>query len=335
MMQKRSLLLGLLMCAILAMGLLVASPALSSGRQQAAATSMPGPGSLVKVERRSLEDAIDARGYIGSSREEKLFFPMGGYVKAIDKQAGDTVVAGDAIAETDAWDLESQLARAELDLKVLELRHTQETASTQTDEQIYQLTHDFQSLLVDGLKQRVAQTRLTAPFDGLLYDLSVSLGSRADPYATVATVVDPTNLVVKVLVSNNYRPRLSANMPATITIQGQAGQPIAGHVVTISGSDALAAAPGFADVAIAFDASSPVNVPYRTPCTAHLVLGQGSDVLMLPSNAISWDGFRAFVDLNSNGQHERREIVIGRTADGWSEILSGLSEGDQVFMPGS
>jgi multidrug efflux pump subunit AcrA (membrane-fusion protein) len=56
----------------------------------------------------------------------------------------------------------------------------------------------------------------------------------------------------------------------------------------------------------------------------------------VPEGAVQRDGekFVVFVALGEN-RYERREIQVGRSAGGFSEILSGLGASDSVVVEGT
>jgi Cu(I)/Ag(I) efflux system membrane fusion protein len=67
-----------------------------------------------------------------------------------------------------------------------------------------------------------------------------------------------------------------------------------------------------------------------------IVTGGNADALAVPSSAVIDSGNRqvALVDLG-NGRYEPRDVKLGRTGDGFREVLSGLSEGDEVVVNGN
>lgn len=80
-------------------------------------TPTPQPGEVYTVQRGTLSQVLEVRGRVVARREEMLFFPLGGYLKALEVQVGQTVQAGQIIAELDAASLEDQLLDAEFYLQ--------------------------------------------------------------------------------------------------------------------------------------------------------------------------------------------------------------------------
>ncbi len=78
-----------------------------------AATAAPP---TVAVDRGDVQQTIDAPGQLVSTREVMLSSSAGGRLAHIDVHPGDTVKAGDALAQIDDADLKSSLLKAQADL---------------------------------------------------------------------------------------------------------------------------------------------------------------------------------------------------------------------------
>jgi len=67
-----------------------------------------------------------------------------------------------------------------------------------------------------------------------------------------------------------------------------------------------------------------------------IATGGSADALAVPGSAVIDSGNRqvVLVDLG-DGRYEPRDVKLGRTGDGFREVLSGLSEGDKVVVNGN
>lgn len=67
-----------------------------------------------------------------------------------------------------------------------------------------------------------------------------------------------------------------------------------------------------------------------------IATGGNADALAAPASAVIDSGNRRIVLLElGNGRYEPREVELGRTGDGFREVLSGLAEGDKVVVNGN
>jgi len=67
-----------------------------------------------------------------------------------------------------------------------------------------------------------------------------------------------------------------------------------------------------------------------------IATGGTADDLAVPASAVIDSGNRQVVLLDlGNGRYEPRDVKLGRTGDGFREVLSGVSEGDKVVLNGN
>jgi HlyD family secretion protein len=66
--------------------------------------------------------------------------------------------------------------------------------------------------------------------------------------------------------------------------------------------------------------------------TADIIVESHEDVLLIPNRAIRGSPGNYWVEVVTGEQTEKREIKIG-LSDGMTEVLSGLTEGEQVVLP--
>jgi Cu(I)/Ag(I) efflux system membrane fusion protein len=67
-----------------------------------------------------------------------------------------------------------------------------------------------------------------------------------------------------------------------------------------------------------------------------IATGGNAEALAVPASAVIDSGNRqvVLVDLG-DGRYEPRDVKLGRTGDGFREVLSGISEGDKVVVNGN
>ena len=326
------LLLGALSLVAILLGLGACSNALGEEDVPTFVPPTPKPRETAVVVRRPIEEWVDARGYVTSEREEELYFPVGGYLKTVEAKAGQRVQGGDLLAELDAWDLEWALAKAELDLQIMELRHSAGGELSEVEAQIYELQHDYQQFYADRLGERFERTRLLAPFDGVIYSLDVKPGSRVEPYGTIGVLVDPGDLIVQALVPDVYRGQVIAGMPVSVTLHVAPTVAWPARVRDFSTASSAGQGGAFFETIVGFDSVQDVPASYQMACTARILVSTGPDALFLPAAALTWEGTKAFVAIKENGDIVRREVGTGQRIADSVEITSGVSEGQVVFL---
>ena len=67
---------------------------------------------------------------------------------------------------------------------------------------------------------------------------------------------------------------------------------------------------------------------------ANITLVQKTHVLSVPSNAVHTSGTQTFVDELIDGRSVRHDVRLGAVGAEVTQIMSGLSDGTKVVVPG-
>jgi len=67
--------------------------------------------------------------------------------------------------------------------------------------------------------------------------------------------------------------------------------------------------------------------------TVSIIVDEATDVILVPNQAITYQGMNASVQVMTDGAAEERSIQIGINDWQYTEVVSGLSEGEQVVVP--
>ncbi len=199
-------------------------------------------------------------------------------------------------------------------------------------------------LNLEQAQARLDEARLTAPFAGLVVAVNVQEGVLASPGATAFTLVDDSQFYVDVTVDEIDIGKITIGQTADVTLDAYPTSVISGSVESI--------APGALNLGgiISYRLRvklSPTSVPsgegdvgevtIRDGMTASIVIytDLAEDVLLAPNWAVRSDQSTGETVLycyvvGSDGVPERRTITRGRYNETYTEILSGLQEGDTV-----
>lgn len=184
---------------------------------------------------------------------------------------------------------------------------------------------------------------ITSPIDGKVGAISVSVGQDAGG-ATVATVITDSKFV-DLSISENDVVKIKIGQKATITFDAIDGLSLVGTVSQINQSGAVSSGVVSYDVKIAFDDPSNQVRPGMSS-TANIVVGIATDVLAVPNSAVKSNTSLSYVDTfaststlvsNNLGAYTssvapgRKTITTGLVGDSYTEITSGLTEGEIVI----
>ncbi|MEU7888499.1 efflux RND transporter periplasmic adaptor subunit [Microbispora bryophytorum] len=183
-------------------------------------------------------------------------------------------------------------------------------------------------------KEALAGVRIKAPADGTVMSVAGAVGSRYTS-GTFITLGDLDDLQVQAMFTESDIRFLKVGQAATVTLATRPGQEYPGTVAhidpTATTSDRLVRY----GVTIVLN-SRPARLLLGQSATVRVTTGQAADALYLPSQAVRAQGDgTAVVTVADGGTHSSRTVKVGVRGDSYVEITGGLSEGDQVVLPGA
>jgi HlyD family secretion protein len=187
-------------------------------------------------------------------------------------------------------------------------------------------------LSLEQAQLRLAGTVLTAPIGGRVLTVGGTVGSQERPGGTGFIVLgDLQDTEVQAQFSEADVASLAVGQPATITLPDQTA-PVTGKVSQISPAGTVSGRLVRYGVLIAFD-QAPADLLLGQSANVAVTTAQASGVLYVPSSAVTGiDGDTATVKVRSGRHDEPRTVTVGLRGDQYTEIKSGISEGEQVVL---
>ncbi len=225
---------------------------------------------------------------------------------------------------------QAQLAQAEASLADLLAGPTAEEMAVATAE-----VEQARLSLADA-QDALAKGTITAPFAGVVTAVVVSEGEFAT--GPVIEMVDPASLEVVLEVDEVDVGSLQVGQPATLTLETWPDVEIPGEIVTIATS--ASTQPGSSLVIYQVYLSlGHTDLPVRVGMTANanLITAEKKDVLLVPNQAINVDRSSGTYSVNlvvGEGT-ETTPVTIGLRDSSYTQILSGLNEGDELLITNS
>ncbi len=191
---------------------------------------------------------------------------------------------------------------------------------------------------LDVVQALLAQTRLTAPFDGIVAEINGEVGEFVTPSPIgVATrpavdLVDGSCLYVSAPIDEVDAPRVRVDMAARISLDAFPSQVFAGRVRRVAPYVLdLEQQARTVDVEVEFvhKAASADMLPGYS-ADIEVVLDERASVLRVPTEALL-EGRKVLV-IGSAGLLEERTVVTGLSNWQFTEVLEGLREGEQVVL---
>jgi multidrug resistance efflux pump len=179
-------------------------------------------------------------------------------------------------------------------------------------------------LAVDETREKIAQSTLVAPFDGVVLEVTIRPGDAVEAYVAVITLALPE--------PHEAIAELSTNQINQIEI-GQVGTCEEANNEEVVVQCVIRQLPLTAN-----DVDQSVRVAATLPDTQEgalinitMVLEESLNTLWLPPVALGTFGDRTYVVLQTPEGEQVRDVVVGLETEDRVEILSGVEEGDVVL----
>ena len=192
---------------------------------------------------------------------------------------------------------------------------------------------DQAQLRVDEMNVMLVDSRLVAPFDGVVTRLQVDVGDTVTSQNTAVILSDLDQLVVRSFVLDEDLERMLEGQSAQVALSSRPGEFFPAIV------QALPVPFGNGDdledntAVFAFEDNSSVDLESGIRVTIELVLDEREDVLWLPGAAIREFRGRFFVVIQDGDIQRRVDVELGLQTDDRAEVVTGLEEGDVVLGP--
>lgn len=181
-------------------------------------------------------------------------------------------------------------------------------------------------LNIDQLNQKIADSSLYAPIDGVILEVYVAPGNAVQAYATVVVIglPEPKEVIATLAISDANR--LSVGMTGVCEVVNQPETAVGCIVRSIP----LTSRDADQTTRVA---ASLENLTENQLVEVQMPLEVRENVLWLPPGVIRTFQNRTFVVLETADGPRTVDVEIGLQTDDRVEIISGVNEGDPVIAP--
>jgi RND family efflux transporter MFP subunit len=292
---------------------------------------------VASVSKRDISPVLSVTGAVYPSKELDIPAETAGKIKTLNYALGQNVKAGAVIAVIDdelkRLSYESakiDAEKAEKDFNRLKNLLSGGTTSQQEFDNARFSYETAKNKLADAAKQ-LSYTKITAPISGTISKKLVEAGAYVNPGTAVASIVDISTLKVKVNLSESNAYYVSVGNKVQITTDIYPGVTFTGKVNFVSprGDDAHNY-----PVEIELANTGKNQLKGGTFVTVSFEIGTSKMGLSIPREALQGSVKEAKVYVAESGKAHLKNIVIGRENNGYLEVVSGLSENEQVVVSG-
>ena len=296
----------------------------------------------VPVEVQPLKRAEMVAVYSGTApieahEEATVVAKVGGEVRQIFVEEGDSVQAGQVLARLDGDRLRLTLAQTDANLRKLE-RDYKRTLELAEKGLVPKSTaentkYDLDALRAgyDSARLELSYTEIRAPINGVISARKIKVGNTIGPNDPTFTVTDLDPLLAFVHVPEKEFRKLAPGQNAEVVIDALGGTRFIGTISRIS--------PTVDPQTGTFRARVEVPDATRTLkpgmfARVNIVYERRQDALQLPRTAILDADGEQSVFVVAGGKAEQRTIRTGLANGGWIEVLDGLEGSEQIVTVG-
>ena len=269
---------------------------------------------------------------------ETLSSAANGTVAALLVQAGDTVEAGQLLVQMSNSDLAWRVEQARTSISKLQASLMAEKINPTSGS--LALTEVKLMRAQDGLtvaEQALQALSVVAPCDGsIFWQQSVRVGDDLSRGALVATVKADSNLEFSAMVHETDMRYFQQGMPVVMVVPAFDNEYFQGYVIRLDSEATIRQGGEGASIGVCF--GLPYDSRFRAgmSVSAYILVKEAPDVLIIPTQSIFYDKSgdepRPFVNKVEGRKLVPTLVDIGLKAQGYTEVRSGLREGDLVHL---
>ena len=297
---------------------------------------------LAEITTQPFMDEIRLTGAVSANQDVQVSAEESGVIKEILADRGARVQAGDPLARIDDAVLGAQVeqarAQAELAAQTWE-RRKRLWEEDQVGSEIAYLEAKYAAEQTAAnlrlLEERLTRTIIRAPFDGVLDDRMIEVGTMVGPGQVVGRVVDLDPVKIRAGVPERYAADVRRGAEAQITFDVFPGQ-VYKAPVTYVGSTVNA-----------LNRTFPVEVVMPNPrglikpemvANMNLARRELSDAVVVPQDALIRveQGYIVFVAAERDGRTvaEARPVELGPSRRNQVVVEAGLEPGERIVVVG-
>jgi len=272
-------------------------------------------------------DCDNAQAGVGQAEENVRIAELQLQTTLNGARAEDVTAARAAVEQAKAQQAQahSQVAQAEADLARAKSGPQAEQVAV-VEAQVNQA-----KVGVMEAQARLDDAVLTAPAAGTLARWQVFVGDRVTAGSPVGTLVDDTRYHLTVAIDETDIHKVAVGQPARLTLDAYPDVALTGHVTSI---DLLGdTSQGIVTYSVRIDLDpTQVSVRPMMTTTVDIVAERKDNVVRVPNRAVRRDAAGRYVQIVRNGQLVRVDIQVGVSDTEYTEITSGLDEGEEVVV---
>jgi membrane fusion protein (multidrug efflux system) len=306
---------------------------------------------LSEVKTDNLEEIISGIGSTQAFQSVAIYPEVGGAIKSVHFDEGQEVKKGQLLFTIDDAKIQAELDARHAALEEAEANRENARLVFQRRQRLYeqklgteeardQARAQYQALNaqvkrinaeIRTIKETLEDTKILAPFDGIMGEHSVDPGQVVDTGTELSTIVEIQRLKIDFAVPERYVQSLSPGQAIRIKSPGFEEKIFSGNIYFINPS----ISPGTRSLSIKARMDNPDNLLRPGGfVSVEVITGMRENVLVIPEEALipTRTGYMVFTVENQTASGQ--VVEIGLRKPGIVEITKGLEKGQKIVRAG-
>ncbi len=298
---------------------------------------IPVPVEVAKVTSGAIASYISATANLVAEDQVKVLAEAEGRVQRLEVEEGDIVSKGQVLAVLVQDEAKIALSKVELRasnakaaLERAEGTHDQGLISAEAFDKL-KMEYEFARQEVAEAEWRLAKTVIQSPFGGHITERFITLGQNLRPGDELFTVADYDPLVARIYLPERDIFELEEGREVRITLAANNDLAFTGRIRQIA--PVVDTATGTVKVTVEA-VQPPADVRPGAFVSIGIVREQHPTALLLPRESVIRELRSAHVFISENDTAVKKAVELGIEEGDLVEVLSGLTEGDNVVIAG-
>jgi len=288
------------------------------------------------AERGDIATYYSATASLDPNKEADVLARVNGSIQSLAAEEGDHVAEGQILIEIEDAEYRHRVTQAEVELhqQRLQLERSEKmlaqglVSAEDADAAHSQMKASEASWQLATLE--LSYTRVQSPFAGRVIARSVDQGRTVANGTVLFTLADLSRLLARVHVPAREFRNIQADQPVQLVVDST-GDRLEGHILLVS--PVVDSTSGTIKVTVEIR-DFPRSTRPGDFAEVSIVTDRHEDVLVVPRIAVLTDHEDRVVFIADGETARRRVVEIGFEDDRFTEILSGVDEGDSVVIQG-
>lgn len=189
---------------------------------------------------------------------------------------------------------------------------------------------------LNALNVSLSYTKIYAPISGFVSAVSTQQGETVVAGLSapnLITIIDPTKLEMWIYVDETDIGRTKPGMKVEYWVDTYRDKRFSGVIHTIYPQPEIKDNIVYYLAIVKIDPEDTSLLKLEMTTHVRIIVEEKTNVLVVPNNAVRFEEGKNVVYMKNKDRLERRQVIPGIRDDQFTEIVSGLSEGEVIVIP--